>query len=117
MWRKSLICLASIFALGATAQAGEPEARAPVKPTCLTAGETREEIKAHHLIEPFAALKSAQAQFRAEALKAKLCRLAEQYVYVIALLHRDGRYVHVEMDAATGKWIEARRPREAPAKP
>jgi len=117
MWRKSLISLASIFAVGAAAHAGEPDPRAPVKPTCLTANETREEIKAHHLMEPFAALKSAQAQFKAEALSAKLCRLGEDYLYEIALLHRDGRYVHIEMDAATGKSLEARRLRELAPKP
>jgi hypothetical protein len=118
MWRKSLICLVSILTLGASAHAGEPDGHAPpVKPLCLTASETREEIKAHRLIEPFAALKSAQAQYKAEALSAKLCHLGEEYLYVISLLHRDGRYVHVEMDASTGKWIEPRRAREAITKP
>jgi hypothetical protein len=97
MWRKSLICLASIVALGAAAHAAEADAHAPAKPNCLSASETREE--------------------KAEALSAKLCRLGEDYLYVISLLHRDGRYVHVEMDAGTGKWIEARRPRDAAAKP
>ena len=117
MWRKSLICLASIVALGAKAHAVEPDARTPPKPVCLTPGETREEIRAHHLIEPFAALKSAQAQLKAEALSAKLCRAGEQYIYEISLLHRDGRYVHVTMDASTGKWIETRHPREVAPKP
>jgi uncharacterized membrane protein YkoI len=117
MWRKSLIYLASILAVGASAHASEADVRAQGKPSCFTAAETREEIKAHHLIEPFAALKSAQAQFKAEALSAKLCHLGEQYRYEIALLHRDGRYVHVAMDATTGKWIETRRPREIVTKP
>jgi uncharacterized membrane protein YkoI len=117
MWRKSLISLASILTCSVAAQAGEPDVRAAARPACLTASETREEIKAHHLIEPFAALKSAQAQFKAEALSAKLCHAGEQYLYEIALLHRDGRYVHVAMDAATGKWIDTHRSRESAAKP
>jgi len=117
MWRKSLVCFASIVALAAAAHAGETDVRAAVKPTCFTASETREEIKAHHLIEPFAALKSAQAQFKAEALSARLCRFGEEYIYEIALLHPNGRYVHISMNAGTGKWVEARRPHDAAPKP
>ena len=79
---------------------------------CLPPNETREEIKAHHLLEPFAVLKSAAAQFKAEALSAKLCHLDDELVYEIALLHRDGRFVHVVMNAATGKFIGARNARE-----
>jgi uncharacterized membrane protein YkoI len=62
-------------------------------------------VKAHKLLEPFAALKSAAAQRKAEALSAKLCHTGDDYVYEITLLHRDGRLVHVEMDAGTGKLI------------
>jgi len=58
------------------------------------------------------ALKSAAAQFKAEALSAKLCHLDEEFVYEIALLHRDGRFVHVVMNAATGKFIGVRHGRE-----
>jgi hypothetical protein len=117
MWR-TLACLASIVTLGAAARAEEPVVvHAAPKPTCFNAGETREEIKTHHLVEPFAALKSAQAQFKAEALSARLCRLGDEYIYEIALLHRDGRYVHVAMNANTGKSVETRRPREPAPKP
>ena len=88
------------------------EAHVVSKPVCLPPSEAREEIKAHHLLEPFAVLKSAAAQFKAEALSAKLCRLDEEFVYEIALLHRDGRFVHVVMNAATGKFIGVRHGRE-----
>ena len=92
-------------------------AQAPpaVKSVCLATGETREEIKIHHLLEPFVVLKSAEkAVGKAEALSAKLCRLGEDYVYEIALLHRDGRLVHVVMSAVTGKPINTHISREAP---
>jgi hypothetical protein len=86
-----------------TAHAAEAEPRAPAKVACLNAAETRELVKSRRLLEPFAALKSAGAQRKAEALSAKLCRTGDDFVYEITLLHRDGRLVHVEMEAATGK--------------
>jgi hypothetical protein len=47
------------------ARAAEAEAR--LKPVCVNAAETREEVKAHKLLEPFVALKAAAAQRKAEA--------------------------------------------------
>src|ERR1700733_10654732 len=82
------------------------------KPACLNAAETREAVKSRHLLEPFAALKFAGAQRKAEALSAKLCRSGEDFIYEITLLHRDGRLVHVDMEAGTGK-IASRPPHEA----
>jgi uncharacterized membrane protein YkoI len=97
---------------GVAAQAAEADQHPPpAKPVCLNATETREEIKTHKLLEPFAALKSASQQRKAEALSAKLCHNGDEFVYEITLLHRDGRLVHVEMEAATGKLIP-RPPRE-----
>ncbi len=108
----------------AAANAAEVEPHAAAKPICLNAAETREMVKSRRLLEPFAALKFAAAQRKAEALSARLCRTGEDFVYVITLLHRDGRLVHVEMEAATGKIAsrptrephEPREPHEAPAK-
>ena len=69
------------------------------------AAETRDEVKAHKLLEPFAALKFAAQQRKAEALSAKLCHVGDDFIYEITLLHRDGRLVHVQMEAGTGKLI------------
>ena len=99
---------------GANAAELEPP-RASAKPVCLTAAETREMVKSHHLIEPFAALKYAAAQRKAEALSVRLCRSGEGLVYIITLLHRDGRLVHVAMEAATGKIVP--RPMREPREP
>ena len=63
----------------------------------------RDQVKAHKLLEPYAALKSAAQQRKAEALSAKLCLSGDDFVYEITLLHRDGRLIHVQMDAGTGK--------------
>ena len=114
MPRMSTIVLAlALAAVGAgLGRAGEPEARVALKSSCLPANETREEIKTHRLLEPFAALKSAATLFKAEALSAKLCRNGDELVYEIALLYRDGRLVHVVTNAATGKVIGVRSARE-----
>ena len=94
------------------ASAGEAEVRVALKSSCLPPSETREEIKTHRLLEPYTVLKSAATQFKAEALSAKLCRNGDELVYEIALLHRDGRLVHVVANAATGKLIGVRSARE-----
>jgi hypothetical protein len=76
------------------AKAAEAEVHlVAAKPACLNAAETRETVKSRHLLEPFAALKFAGAQRKAEALSAKLCRIGDDYIYEITLLHRDGRLV------------------------
>ncbi len=104
---RSAACAAGVgcASLGCPAAKGaEAEVRlAAAKPACLNAAETREMVKSRHLLEPFAALKFAGAQRKAEALSAKLCRTGEDFIYEITLLHRDGRLVHVEIDAGTGK--------------
>lgn len=91
------------------------EAPPTVKGVCFPTGESREEIKAHKLLEPFIALKGAEkAVGKAEALSTKLCRLGEEYVYEVALLHRDGRVVHAVVNALTGKLVNTRISRETP---
>jgi uncharacterized membrane protein YkoI len=88
----------------AAGNAAEAELHAiAARPVCLNAAETREMVKSHRLLEPFAALKFVGAQRKAEALSARLCRSGDDFIYEITLLHRDGRLVHVEMEAATGK--------------
>jgi len=111
----AMVCRAAVFtlsAIGVAAPAAAAEqARAPSsKPICLSAADTREEVKTHKLLEPFAALKYAAAQRKAEALSVRLCHNGDDFFYEITLLYRDGRLVHVQMDADTGKLI-ARPPR------
>ncbi len=106
----AIISRAAVLSLtlaGAVARAAEVETHpvSAAKPLCLSAAETREEVRAHRLLEPFAALKFAAAQRKAEALSAKLCHNGDEFIYELTLLHRDGRLVHVEMEAGTGKLI------------
>ena len=120
------VCRAAVFGAvvgGACAQAAELE-HAAVKPVCLSPAETREQVKTRRFVEPFAALKSAAAQRKAEPLSARLCHIGDEFIYEITMLHRDGRLVHVEMEAATGKLMprvsreprETHEPREPPVK-
>jgi len=108
----------SLMAGGAFAAEGEAR---PVSSrlVCLNAADTRDQVKAHKLLEPYAALKSAAQQRKAEALSAKLCVNGDDFVYVITLLHRDGRLIRVQMDAGTGKLIPrpAREPKDAHDQP
>jgi hypothetical protein len=105
----AMVCRAAAWcALMGCAAANAAEAEPPhaaAKPVCLNAAETREMVKSRRLLEPFAALKFAAAQRKAEALSARLCRSGDDFVYEITLLHRDGRLMHVEMEAATGKFV------------
>src|SRR5579883_1107321 len=112
MARSFLFSLACVVFAASRALAAEAAAAA-VRPVCLNGSETREEIAAHRLLQPFAVLKSAAAIAKAEALSAKLCKLGDDFVYEIALLHHDGRLVHLVMNATTGKVINARNSREA----
>ena len=124
--RSPSLCRAAVLVLAtacaaARAAEGEQPRPAAVKPVCLSASETRDEVKAHKLIEPFVALKSAAQQRKAEALSARLCHTGDEFIYEITLLHRDGRLARVQMEAGTGKMIvraprEPHEPHEAPVK-
>jgi uncharacterized membrane protein YkoI len=93
-------------------EARAAEAGVRLKPVCLNPAETREQVKAHKLLEPYAALKMAAAQRQAEALSARLCPADDKFIYEITLLHRDGRLSHVDLEADSGKLI-SRAPHEA----
>ena len=59
----TILSLLTVGALSLAASAAlaveAAEVHAVAKAACLPPNETREEIKAHHLLEPFAVLKSA----------------------------------------------------------
>jgi hypothetical protein len=92
----TVLCLALSFGAGAAVLAqGKPR-------VCLAPEETREAIVENSLIRPVVALRMASVQFNAEPVSVKLCRWGADFVYEIALLHRDGRVLHAFMNAATG---------------
>jgi hypothetical protein len=75
--------------------------------TCFNSAETREKIVSRRLSEPFRLLRGAAGRVQGEALRAKLCRWNDDYVYEIALLRRDGRIVHVYLNATSGQSLGA----------
>lgn len=75
--------------------------------TCFNSAETREKIVSRRLSEPFRLLRGAAGRVQGEALRAKLCRWNDDYVYEIALLRRDGRIVHVYLNATNGQSVGA----------
>ena len=95
----------AILAAGA-----EPKTAAKLE--CLKPGETREEVRDHHFLEPFVVLKSAAHEAKAEAISAKLCKLGDEWVYSIKLLRRNDTF-YALLDAATGRVVPAH-PHEPP---
>jgi hypothetical protein len=79
------------------------DVKAGPKLECLKPAETGEEVRSRHFLEAYVVLRTAAREAKAEALSAKLCRLGDDWVYSIALLHRDGRFVHMLLDATTGR--------------
>jgi len=76
--------------------------------TCFTAEQTRAQIAAHKLVEPFKLMKEAATLVKGDPLGGKLCRWNEDFVYEISLLRRDGHVLHVYMNAANGQRMQAR---------
>jgi hypothetical protein len=97
------LALAVMLAVCAPALAAE---RLPER-ACLTAAQTREMIKLRRLAEPFRLMKDAAHRYQAEALGMKLCRRKDELIYEISLLRRDGRVIHVSINALSGKIVRA----------
>lgn len=115
MRRFSVLVPIALALAASPARAEEARAAAP-KRVCLPASETREEIKKSRLREPFAVLKLAAQHFKAEALSAKLCRIDDEFIYEVVLLHRDGKFFHGHVNATTGKIVDMRRGSSPPPK-
>jgi uncharacterized membrane protein YkoI len=94
--KEMVIVFAALLAAAAPAFAAEGER------VCLDAAQTRAAVRDHGLTDPGTAQRTAATQARAEALRARLCRWNEVYVYEITLLRRDGKVMHVNVRAADG---------------
>lgn len=74
---------------------------------CLTAAQARDKIAAHKLAEPFRLMLAQAHHYQAEAIGVKLCRRKDEFVYEISLLRRDGRVIHVVLNAQNGQFVHA----------
>lgn len=71
---------------------------------CLSPGDTREAVSTNQVVAPVNAIRAArQAVPKADVVRARLCHQQEALVYVIMALRKDGRFVHVTVDASSGK--------------
>ncbi len=71
---------------------------------CLSPREMREVASTNRVVEPALAVGAARrAVPGADMLRATLCRDREVFIYVISVLRKDGRVVHVVVDGPTGR--------------
>ena len=71
---------------------------------CLSPREMQDSVAAHRVVAPALAVGVARrAVPGADLLRATLCRDGEAFIYVISVLRKDGRVVHVVIDGPTGK--------------
>ncbi len=95
--------------IAATTHPPQSEHRPPQSEhECYSAAQTRREIAARKLAEPFGLLIGAANRFQAEALGVRLCRHKEQYIYEISLLRPTGRVIHVFTNAVTGQILSVK---------
>ena len=71
---------------------------------CLSPRDMRGIVAGNRVVAPALAIGAARrAVPGADMLRATLCREADIFVYVISVLRKDGRVVHVVIDGPTGK--------------
>ncbi len=71
---------------------------------CFTQREMQDAVASNRVVRPAQAVGAArQAVPGADMLRAMLCSDGEVYLYVISVLRKDGRVVHVVVDGPSGK--------------
>ena len=79
---------------------------------CLTKAEQRAALSGGQTVTLAAAIRSARGSVRGhgarEVVRARLCREEKGLVYLLTLLARDGKVTHTEVDATSGKVVNAR---------
>lgn len=97
--RRLPIGLCVIACLVSGAGAADRSAESP----CLSQGDALEIVSAHEAVPLGEAVGLARrAVPNAEVLRAALCREPDALVYRIIVLRKDGRVVHVTVDAPSG---------------
>ncbi|WP_027171533.1 PepSY domain-containing protein [Methylobacterium sp. 10] len=89
-----------------TAEVSAPMHPVPPSESCLSPADLREAVADKRVIEPVAAIRAARTVIsRAEIQRARLCRYEDGLAYLLTALRRDGQFVHVLVDATTGRVI------------
>ncbi|WP_019906423.1 PepSY domain-containing protein [Methylobacterium sp. 77] len=98
--------LAEEKATTGTAEVAAPLHPVPPSESCLSPADLREAVADKRVIEPVAAIRAARTVIlRAEIQRARLCRHEDGLAYLLTALRRDGQFVHVMVDATTGRVI------------
>lgn len=72
---------------------------------CLSRDQRRAAIQNRKAVPLGRAIRSAKARHAGDVLNARLCRQEKGLVYVLTLLARDGKVMHVQVDAGSGNYI------------
>jgi uncharacterized membrane protein YkoI len=96
--------LLSLCAFAAHPVAAEEPERAK-RGACLDEAEIHAEVGARRVVSQVTALRAARAAKGGEPVRARLCRGESGLVYAITSLKKDGKVVHVMIDASSGKVI------------
>lgn len=70
---------------------------------CFSTAQTRDQIEAHKLSDPFLSMRATAERMQGEALGARLCRRGDDLLYEISVLRRDGHIAKILVDAANGR--------------
>lgn len=71
---------------------------------CLSPGDMREVVLSNQVVSPVVAVRAArQAWPEADVMRAQLCQRGNRFVYILVVLRRDGRFVEVTVDGASGR--------------
>ena len=97
--------IVALMAFAAAPAVAEEPVRV-MKPACLDEAEIHAEVGARRVVSQIAALRAARAAKGGEPVRARLCRSESGLVYAITSLKKDGKVVHVIVDASSGKVIE-----------
>jgi uncharacterized membrane protein YkoI len=103
----AMVCAALLAALALPAPASAAELHA-----CLTKSEQRAAISHGQAVTLATAIRAARGSVRGrgnrEVVRAQLCRADGRLVYMLTVLAKDGKVTHTNVDASSGKVVDAR---------
>ena len=100
-WRAALVVVA--IACVVCDAGAEEETEHAQRPECFSTTQTRAQIEAHRLSDPFASMRAAAEKLNGQPIGARLCRLDALFFYEISVLRHNGRIEKLIFDATTGQ--------------
>ena len=73
---------------------------------CLSDTEARTLVQMHKLIGLDQALMSAKAKAKGDLISAHLCQVPDGFMYRIAIIKQDGKFVKLLVDANSGQIVD-----------